>query len=159
MLSQALLQSAFENTPELTNRPSGTVGTGAAVESGGFSEMLNEKVIPTDNSISSAADTSGIMESASATPEQAPANNTTIPKSSELSDYLGGFNALSGLLVRFWKKKELIDNEKNADAEDEEAKNDALKYPVNERSSADDELSALSARRKKEQRPTTERKI
>lgn len=157
MLSQALLQSAFENTPELTNRPSGTVGTGAAVESGGFSEMLSEKVIPTDN-ISSAADTSGITESASATPEQAPANNTTIPKSSELSDYLGGFNALSGLLVRFWKKKELIENAKNADAEDEEAENSAPHSPANERS-ADDELSALSSRRKKAQKQTTKRKI
>lgn len=164
MLTQTALQSAFENPPELTARTNGgTVGSGGAEDTGGFDEMLTDKLVPTDVADESTdAVISDAVKCCLTALEQAPANNTTISKSSPLNDYLGGFNALSGLLVRFWKKKELIDIGKSADKDRDEEK-DGLNYYASEEQntahSAADELSELSRKKKKEQRSTAEQKI
>ncbi len=164
MLTQTALQSAFENPPELAARTNGgTVGYGEAGDTGEFDEMLTDKLIPTDAANeSSDAVISDAVKRCLTVLKQAPASNTTLSKSSPLNDYLGGFNALSGLLVRFWKKKELVDIEKNAD-KDHDDENDGLNYRASEEQNtahnAADELSELSRKKKKEQRSTTEQKI
>lgn len=161
MLSQTLLQSAFEDLRDLSSKNNGSfVGS---ENTGEFDEMLTDKLVPADTAGESTdAVISEAVKCCLTALEQAPANNTTISKSSPLNDYLNGFNALSGLLVRFWKKKELVDIEKGADKDHDEEK-DGLNYHASEdrntEHNAADELSELSRKKKKEQRSTAGQKI
>lgn len=150
MLTQTALQSAFEDLRDLSSRTDGGfVGSG---NTGEFDEMLTDKLVPTDTADESTdAVISEAVECYLTALEQAPANNTTISKSSPLNDYLNGFNALSGLLVRFWKKKELVDIEKSSAKDQDE--NDGSHRPapqkMNSGNSAAGKLSELSLKKKK----------
>ena len=143
MLSHTPLQSSFDDKPEPFSRtknakPSGMVGT---EENGSFDEMLNENQDSSGEPPKASDIISAAMKCPSPMTENASSDdNTKDPKPSALSEYLGGFNAVSGLLVRDWKKKELVeDRKKSADKNDNE-----------DNSSNADELSELIKKKKKE---------
>lgn len=143
MLSHTPLQSSFDDKPEpfsrtKTTKPSGMVGT---EENGSFDEMLNENQdssaeLPKASDIISAA-----MKCPFSMTENAPSDdNAKEQKHSAMDEYLGGFNAVSGLLVRDWKKKELVEDRKRS----------AIKNDNEDNSSDTDELSELIKKKKKE---------
>lgn len=154
MLSQTLLQSAFEDLRDLSSKTNGGfVGSG---NTGEFDEMLTDKLVPgTVKEI--AKETAGnitadtVLSACRTVPEQTAADNSAFRKPSQLSEYLGGFNALSGLLVRFWKKKELVDIEKSSAKDQDENDGSPRRAPKKKNSgnSAADELSELSHKKKK----------
>lgn len=150
MLTQTALQSAFENPPELSARTNGGFVEASKTENTGeFYEMLTDKTIPSDTD----TETRDILKLCSEAAECAPpSSDTENSKSSALNDYLGGFNALSGLLVRFWKKKELVESRKNSGSDQDYEQNCSDPDKKSAGNSTADELSELSTRRKKEQR-------
>ncbi|MDE7230497.1 MAG: hypothetical protein K2N56_08470 [Oscillospiraceae bacterium] len=150
MLSQTLLQSAFEDLRDLSSKNNGSfVGS---ENTGEFDEMLTDKLVP-----DAVEETAGnitydtVLRACRTVPEYTDADNSAFRKPSQLSEYLGGFNALSGLLVRFWKKKELVDIEKGAAKDQDESESSPRRAPQKKNSgnSAAGELSELSHKKKK----------
>ena len=148
MLTHTPLQSSFDDKPEPFSRTDSAISSGLAEtgENGNFDEMLNENMC----SSKEPPDASDIISAALKCPDPMAENtvqdsNTKDQKSSALGEYLGGFNALSGLLVREWKKKELVETQKSSEDENESGDD----------SSEPDELSEL-IKKKKEKRAKTE---
>lgn len=147
MLTHTPLQSALDNSPELfsrTNTPSAS-GLAGAAENTKFDEMLTENMIPSETPFKTADIDSEVLKSPSPPADGTLSDaDTENQRSSALGDYLGGFNAVSGLLVRDWKKKELLNTRKNL--KDENDNEESYSASENQRS---DELSELIKKKKK----------
>lgn len=148
MLSHTPLQSFFDDKPEPFSRTktavsSGMTGTG---ENGNFDEMLNENMCSPEEPPKASDIISAALKCPSPMTENAPSDDTAKEqKPSAMDEYLGGFNAVSGLLVRDWKKKELVEERKSYGRENEDEKN--FSAPEKQPS---DELSELIKKKKKE---------
>ena len=147
MLTHTPLQSSFDDKSDPFSRKnsansSGLVGTG---ENDNFDEMLNENMCPPEEQHNAKNLISAALKCPSPMAENALSDDSTKEsKPSEMSEYLGGFNAISGLLVRDWKKKELLDARKNLKDENDNEENSSAseKQPS-------DELSELIKKKKK----------
>lgn len=147
MLSHTPLQSSFDDKTEPFSRKnsansSGLVGT---EDNDGFDEMLNENFCQSEEQSKTSDIISAALKCPPTSENALTDDNTKQPKPSALGEYLDGFNAVSGLLVRDWKKKELVEIRKSSKGENESENNSSA--PEKQPS---DELSELIKKKKKE---------